>query len=259
MTKLSNKILDKIKKEKMTPKPRWYFLLMHTLLGTAILTSIFIGGIAVAIVIRQLTMTDWELARLSAGGHIRSFFMIIPYIWIIFIGLTILLAEVLLKHTKKGYRIESWKLATASIVLSLFFGGLFFITNADRPIKEGLKEHIPPIERWENKRNEIFVAPERGVLAGEIIEISHDLEWIIIDFEGRQWFIDISEAKMRQEIPFEPGMFVGMKGEMIDEEHFFAVWVAPFKGMVRSIIEKKDMEEREMEMRINERKLRELP
>jgi hypothetical protein len=263
MTKLSNKILDKIKKEKMTPKPRWYFVLMHTLLGTAILTSIFIGGIAIAIVIRHFTATDWELARLSAGGNLRSFFMIIPYIWIIFIGFIIFLAEMLLKYTKKGYRIESWKLALASIALSIILGGLFFITNTDQPIEKGLREKIPPYEQWENKRNEVFVAPEKGVLAGEIIEIGHEMEWIVIDFEGHHWFIDISEAKMRHELPFEPGMFVGIKGEMIDEEHFRAIWIAPWKGVMRSVMEREEEMKHEEEMRIkmeiNERKFRELP
>ncbi len=152
MSKLSNKILDKIKKGKVTPKPRWYFVLMHTLLGTAILTSIIIGGIAVAIVIRNLSLTDWELARQSAGGHVRSFFMIIPYIWIIFIGLTIFLADLLFRHTKKGHRIEIWKIIAASVAISMVLGGLFFITKADKPFEDGLRRNLRPYEQWEKKR-----------------------------------------------------------------------------------------------------------
>ena len=249
MSKLSSKILEKIKKEKVTPKPRWYFMLMHTLLGTAILSSILIGSIAVAIVIRHFTLTDWELARQFAGGHVRSFFLIIPYIWIIFIGLTIFLADLLFKHTKKGHRIEPWKIITASVAISIVLGGLFYITKADQPIHEGLRRNLRPYEQWENKRNEIFAAPERGVLAGEIVKINSDEEWIVVDFKNKRWFVDISDAMMRNEFSFEVGMRIGMKGKMIDKDHFKAERIGPWRKERRPAFRPKAID-----MKINERK-----
>lgn len=242
MSKLSSKILRQIKKDKVTPRSRWYFVLMHTLLGTAILTSILIGGIAVAIVIRHFSLTDWELARQSAGGHVRSFFLIIPYIWIIFIGLTIFLADLLFRHTKKGHRIAPWKLVAASIAISIVLGGLFYITKADKPIEEGLRKNLRPYEQWENKRNQIFAAPEKGVLAGEIVRIDHDKEWIVIDFKDRKWFVDISDAMIRGELSFEVGMRVGMIGEMTDKAHFKAERIGPWRKA------------KVINMKINERK-----
>lgn len=249
MNKLSSKILQKIKKEKVTPRPRWYFILMHTLLGTAILTSIIIGGIAVAIVIRHFTLTDWELARQFAGGHVRSFFLIIPYIWLIFIGLTIFLADLLFKHTKKGHRIELWKLVAASVALSIIFGSLFYFTKTDQPIEEGLRKNLRPYEQWENKRNQIFVAPEKGVLAGEIVRINQDEEWIVVDFKDKKWLVDISDAMMRGELTFEVGMRVGMIGEMIDQDHFKAKRIGPWKKEMRPLFPPKAIN-----MKINERK-----
>jgi len=229
MTKLSNKILEKIKKEKVIPKSRWYFILMHTLLGTAILTSIIIGGIAVAIVIRHLTITDWEFTHQFTGGHIRSFFLIIPYVWIVFIGLTIFLADILFKHTKKGHRIELWKLVASSIAISMVLGGIFYISKADKPIEAGLRNNLRPYEQWENMRNQVFAAPERGILAGEIIHISSDKEWIIVDFKNKKWFVDISNAMMRGGLPFEVGIQIGMMGKVIDEDHFRAERIGPWK------------------------------
>ncbi|HHE40562.1 MAG TPA: hypothetical protein ENL10_03565, partial [Candidatus Cloacimonetes bacterium] len=234
MSKLSNKILRKIKKDKVTPKSRQYFMLMHTLLGTAILTSIIIGSMAVAIVIRHFTVTDWELARQFAGGHVQSFFMLMPYIWIIFIGLTIFLADILFKHTKKGYKIEPWKLVAGSIAISIILGGLFYVVKADKPIEEGLRQNLRPYEQWENRRNQMFAAPERGVLAGEIIEVNSDEEWIIIDFKGQKWFVDISDTMMRKDIPFKTGMRVGMIGEMLDKDHFKAKRIGPWRKEMNS-------------------------
>lgn len=208
-------------------------MLMHTLLGTAILTSIIIGSLAVAIVIRHFAVTDWELTRQFAGGHVRSFFLIIPYIWIIFIGLTIFLADLLFKHTKKGHRVKPWKLVAASVVLSIILGGLFYIVKADKPIEEGLRQNLRPYEQWENRRNQIFAAPEQGVLAGEIIEVNSDEEWIIIDFKERKWFVDVSETESPLRISFEVGMRIGMIGEMLDQDHFKAKRIGPWKKGMR--------------------------
>lgn len=233
MNKLSSKILRKIKKDKVTPKSRQYFMLMHTLLGTAILTSIIIGSLAVAIVIRHFTVTDWELARQFAGGHVQSFFMLMPYIWIIFIGLTIFLADMLFKHTKKGYKIKPWKLVAGSIAISIILGGLFYIVKADKPIEEGLRQNLRPYEQWGNRKNQMFAAPEKGVLAGEIIRINQTEEWIIVDFKDKKWFVDISDAMMRGELSFEVGMRVGMIGEMIDQDHFKAERIGPWRNGMR--------------------------
>lgn len=250
MTNLSNKILDKIKKEKMIPKSRWHFIMVHTLLGTAILTSIIIGSIAVAIVIRHCTATDWELARQFTGGHLRSFIMIIPYLWIIFIGLTIFLADLLFKHTKKGYRIKPWKIVAVSILFSMIGGVLFYLTKADRPIEEGIRNNLTPYHQWEIRRNEMFAAPEKGVLAGEIIEINPEEEWIVVDFKNNKWIVDVSEAKTPVQIIFEIGMQVGMMGEMIDHGLFKAERIAPWRNEIRPTIHLE-----RIKIEINERKL----
>ena len=228
MTKLSSKILEKIKREKMTPKPRWYFALMHTLLGTAILSSVMIGGIAVAIVIRDLTLTDWELARQFAGGYTRSFIMLIPYIWLIFIGLTILIADSLYKHTKKGHRIRLWQLIAISITLSVIFGILFFFAKADQPIEESLNKNFQPYAAWKNKRDQVFVAPEKGVIAGKLVkrEESEREEWKIIDFKGKEWTVDINNTA---DFELQKGMSVVIKGERTNGEHFKAEGIKPWR------------------------------
>ncbi len=222
MNKLSQKIIEKIKKNKINPKPKWYFILMHTLVGTATLSSILIGAIATAIVIRHLSLTDWELMHHSMGGHIRSFFMIVPYIWIIFIGITILLAELIFKQSEKAYRIESWKITLISIITSIFLGGLFYITNADRPIENGIRNNFHPYLQWEHERMKKLIMPEKGIIAGEIIQSDKNKKWIVIDFKNHKWIVDIRAAEKNNKINFKKGMQVGIIGEMIDKTHFKA-------------------------------------
>ena len=241
MTKFSSKILDKIKQEKVTPRPRWYFILIHTLLGTAILCSIIIGGIAVAIFIRHLALTDWEIARQYAGGHMQSLILVIPYIWLIFIGFTLLLADSLYKHTKKGHRLRLWQLIGLSIGLSVIFGCLFYFTKADQPIEFSLSQNVPGYAEWKIRRDQVFVAPEKGIIAGEIVEIDENGKITVVDFKKQKWIIDKSEIKTANDNePLEIGERVGVIGkwilerpEVIDEttgfRYFKAIKINPWQ------------------------------
>jgi len=249
MNKLSSKILEHIKKQNVTPRSRWYFALIHTLLGTAILTSIMVGGIAVAIVIRDLALTDWELAREFAGNNTRSFLMVIPYLWLIFIGLTILLTDSLYKHTKKGHRIKLWHLVVISIVLSIVFGGLFFFTKADQPIEESLSKNFKPYAEWKIRRDQVFVAPEKGVIAGKIVEIDENKKMRVVDFKEREWIIDGTEFRTREGKPYEVGERIGVIGEKTNHEHFKARRISSWKKDRRSSTSQKSGDRR-----FNERK-----
>lgn len=254
MTKLSSKILRKIKEGKVTPKSRWYFIFIHILLGTAILTSIMIGGMAVAIIIRHCAATDWEMADRFSNGPVRSFFLIIPYIWFILIGITIFFADTLFKYTKKGYRVKLWQIITASVALSIILGSIFFFTKADRPVEEGLRTNVESYAEWIEKRNRLFADPEKGILAGKIIFIEPNQVWELLDFHGKEWLVETSNAANNFYFNAEAGMYVGMIGEMISQNHFRALRINPWRI---------DMHQAPppimKNIKMNERKIRQFP
>lgn len=223
MDSLSTKIIERIRKENVTPKPRWYFVLVQAALGLAFLVSIILGSLGVAIVIRHFSVTDWEMAHRFAGSHIRTFFLILPYLWLIIIGLLILLSELLLKHSKKGYRVSSWKFVVLSMGISVVFGGIFFFSEADQPIEAGLRNNFVPYAMWENQQNEMFVAPEHGVLAGRIINIRvPKKEWVVVDLRNDEWLVDIQNAILNEQFRAKIGIPVGMTGQVTSDDHFKA-------------------------------------
>lgn len=232
MTSLSSKIIERIKQEKMTPKPRWHFMLIKGSLAAAFIISIILGSLGVAIVIRHFALTDWEMAHQFSGSHIRSFFLILPYLWLIIIGLIILLAELVLKHTKTGYRVSSWKFVTLSIALSIFFGGACYFMEIDEPIELGLRSNFGPYAQVREWENEIFVSPERGVLAGRILAIKSNNAWQVVDLRNEEWLVDISEAVMKGKFPVQVGLPVGLIGRMTSLNHFKADRVGPWKMVI---------------------------
>ncbi len=222
MNKLSQKILEKIEKEKVTPKSKWYFLFMHALLGMAVGGLIIISGIGVAIVIRHFTLTDWQLIKHSKGGNLKSILTVLPYLWLMFIVLVILIADKLFTQTKKGHRIRPWKIAAGSILISGVLGGVLFFTRIDKPIVDLLRDHVSPYGSWEMRRNGAFVSPEDGILAGQIITINSEEEWMLIDFKQKEWLIDLTEAEFQTEFEPDIGVLVGIHGMKMDDYVFEA-------------------------------------
>lgn len=229
MNNLSNKILEKIKTENVRPKPRWYFILMHTLIALAIIFSIVIGSLAVAIIIRHFAWTDWELARQYTGGHIRSFFLLLPYLWVVFIILAIFLADHLFKHTKKGHRIKPWIMIIASVLLSTNFGYIFYLAKLDRPIEATLKTNMPYYEVMEKQRNKLFAAPELGILAGEIKAINSANEWVVLDFRNHEWVVYTGDARFKNSFEPAPGIQIGMMGKVTEKDYFKAKVIGLWK------------------------------
>jgi hypothetical protein len=238
MTKLSSKVLDRIKKEKVTPKPKWYFILMHSLLLLTVTISIVLGSIAVAIVIRHLTSADWELIHIAIGGKVRSFIILLPYIWLLFIGIVLLIADRLFKHTRKGHRIPAWKVALGSVMISVCFGLIIFAIRADRPVEKGLRDYVKPYAEWQEYRQKVFNAPERGILIGRIAEIHPKAEWMVIDFMHQEWLVDISSASLYREFKPYVGLPIGIKGKKVDNFHFRASQIAPWRTVKMKIKEK---------------------
>lgn len=222
MKSLSHKILSKIRKEHITPKPKWYFVLIHTLLWSAVIISIVLGGLAFSIILRNFSTEDWIIARHFAGGHIRSFFVVLPYLWFILVILVLLLAKQLLTHTKKGYKIRPHLLTGATIALSFMMGALFYATNWDISLEHGLRSYFKPYEKFQEYRERRWVAPAKGVLAGTISQIDSENHMMVIDFHDQQWTIDTSETVYRND--FEPNIDdrVRMMGESQEEHQFKA-------------------------------------
>lgn len=232
MEKLSDKILDRIKEQKVRPKARWYFILMNILLIAAIVFSIIIGSLAVAIIIRHFSWADWELAHHFSGSRLKSFFLLLPYLWLIFILFAIFFADQLFKHTKTGYRIKSWVILLSSILLSLNFGYILYLVKLDRSFEDVLITNIPMYQSWETRRDQLFAAPEMGVLAGQIIKIKSEDEWELLDFANHEWEIDVRKAKIRNDFTPVEGLHVGIIGEPTDKNEFQAKVVTLWKKQI---------------------------
>lgn len=237
MSKLSKNILDQIKKKNVKPKSRYYFVALHAAIWMAVIVTIIFGSLGIAVAIRHLTLTDWELANQISSNPIS--FM--PLLWFGIIALAIFVADQIFKRTKKGYRFKISHVVIASLLLSITLGSGLYMVEADQGFEGVIRDKIKPYQQWEERRAAKFVMPHLGVLAGEITEIEED--WMVVDFSGKEWRVDISEARISPD--FEPavGEKVGMKGERLSKEEFQAHHIKEFEDAREQF--RKNVERRE--------------
>lgn len=228
MSSLSKKILNKIHKEHIKPKPRWYFVLMHTLLWASVVATVLLGSLSVAIVLRHLLETDWMIVHRVISGKLGGFLVMLPYLWFLFIALVIFFANKLFIHTKSGYKFKPSVVVAVSVLISIIFGGLFYLTQSDTGFEQGLRRHMVPYARWGQFRERIFVAPHKGVLVGTVAEINSEVMIIIVDFRDDAWTVDISEATKAPEVKITVNERMGFLGEQTDVFTFKASEIRKF-------------------------------
>ncbi len=222
MNKVSKKILDQIEKKHIKPTPKWQFLLMHTAMWGLFAASILLGSIAVSVALFKIVASDWTIIPRLPGGP----FIYLPYLWILIFGIMIFIASVLFEKTEKGYKHQIWIVAVASIVLSIILGSILFAVRFGEGVENSLRDNFKPYRQYQELREEIFHAPDHGVLPGRIIEIRDDIMIMMDDFSGIRWKVDITDAKLPLR-DLREGEIVIAVGEKTGESEFKAEGIRP--------------------------------
>lgn len=227
MSEISKNILRKIDEKHIKPIPKWQFILLHVGLFVMFGFAILFGSLATSLMLFHIWTTDWEIVP-RIGGGLHSIIYVLPYMWIIIVGLMVFLATLVYKHTSKGYKLRPSLVVIVSIIASLVIGSVLFATKSAEGIEKALREHVRPYDQYREIREGIWMAPEQGILPGVIYEIQDEKILILDDKSGKRWEVDIIEAITP---PFAPDPKVGdlviIVGERTGENTFEAEGIRP--------------------------------
>ena len=182
-------LLEKIKKENISPKPRWHFLLKNYVVWVFGALALVFGSAAISVIIYLLRYNNWEMGLRLDGGFLSFFLMTLPYLWLIFLGLFIFVFSYNIKHSSKGYRYPLSFIIIFAILISIILGELFFLLGLGRKIDDVLGQKAPLYARMFNPQLDFWLNPEEGRLAGLATLNEGDLT--IIDPAGKVWEIII--------------------------------------------------------------------
>jgi len=220
-------IIQKIKQQALKPKPRWQFLLKDYFVWAVGITAVLIGGFAVAVILHMLVNSGWSIYQNMSGDLTKFVLATLPYFWLIFLGLFILVANYNIKHTKKGYRLSIVKLTLIIIVVSLIFGSFFYSIGLGQYLDYSLTDRMPFYRSLLRHRTDLWLKPEQGFLAGIITEIDSKYNFQLLDIDRMLWEVKADKNALMKQFNLEPGLHIKMIGEVTSPHEFEALRIMP--------------------------------
>ena len=233
---LGKDILKEIKKDKIKPKAKWIFILKNFLTWILGLLSLIIGAITVSVMIYVIKTNDYGFYKMIHPSPLNLIAKTLPYFWITLTILFILVVNYNLKQTKKGYKVELYKIIALVLILSVVFGIFFYNIGLGQAIDTLFCKKMPFYNKIDHTRKMMWLQEDQGMIAGRIISVQDDNNFDLEDFNEKLWhIIKIKEEmltpqfKRLQQIKIIPELDLEIRvyGEKIDENNFQALIIRP--------------------------------
>jgi len=230
MKNISGEVFKKIKDNNIKPKSRWYFVTKNYFIWSIFVISIILGSFAFSMVIFIIKQLDWDIYHYIGDSFLKTVFISLPYLWLIFLILFIGVAYYNFIHTKRGYRFKFISILLISLIISITLGtGLYFNGFSER-LENIFSGKIPYYNRLVYSCQEQWMQPERGLLAGTIIEMGlPENSFILRDLENNRWKIETSKVIWKGKLTPTTNLKIKLIGKLIDDNNFVAMEIRPWE------------------------------
>lgn len=225
----SKKIIESIIKAEIKPKPRWQFILGNNLVWVGLFLFTVLGAIAFSIILLSVQQTDFQIISHLSHSKWEMFLGLLPFIWILFILVFLVLAILSIKHSWKGYKISPLRLVTINAALSIGLGTLFFIYGGAQRLEHVFDLKMGNYQSIEERKMAMWSNPEEGLLSGRIEKVDKNIIFLN-DFNDQLWEIDYQDAFVAPILLLEMGETIKIIGEPTNNKEFVASEVRPWGG-----------------------------
>ena len=230
MSDISKNTLQKIKKDKVRPHSKQYFLLRRSAIWTCFGFSIFFGSIASGVAIFLLRHIEWDLYQHLGRSFIEFVVLVFPYFWLIFLVGFTCFTYYSFRRTEQGYRYHTLWIISQSIVFSIIGGGFLYVTGLPEKLEAVFQDNVPFYRGLEEHRRKVWMSPRQGLLAGSIVKVISEQKIQIEDLHGGMWVIDIGDAIWRGRLRPSDNLKIKIIGEMKGRTEFIADEIRPWEG-----------------------------
>ena len=236
MQDLSQKVIETIKDKHLKPKPKWQFLLKDSVFWGVGILAILIGGLSFAVIIYMFVNSDWDVYSQLSNNFLSFFLLVLPYFWLIILGIFILIAYYNLKHTKKGYKFSLKSISLFVLAISIILGIFWYNIGLGQAIDNALSNRIPVYRQYINRmqqRADMWQQPDKGLLVGIVTEL--EIEGSILkikDPQGKEWNIVADRETLAplllSSVNIEGNLPIIVMGQQIDDNQFQAEMIRLF-------------------------------
>ncbi|MFA6307287.1 MAG: hypothetical protein WCS88_01135 [Patescibacteria group bacterium] len=227
-TNITQEILDKIKDTK--PKPRWQFLLKNYIVWCLASISLIISSLAFSVILYMLIDNDWDVYSRISGSLLEFIFLTLPYFWLMFLGILILVTYYNFRHTKNGYRFSLSKIFLAGLGINILLGTFFYNFGMAQAIDNIVAQRAFFYNEVINRRQHIWSRVDDGLLGGVVRAIED--EYIEIeDMQGNIWMIKHFNTTTPNFLNLKIGQPIRIIGQKLDSQNFEMHILLPMRGM----------------------------
>jgi len=225
--------MKKIKKDKIKPISKKYFIARKILINFFLIFSIFIWAISIAIVFWYLYEADWYLSHKIWLIKITTTFL--PIFWLIFLFFSSILSYYNFKQTEKWYKFYLWQIILSNILISFLLWIIFYFSWFSQKVEEKIQNnisHYREIFVWNkiSRMKKIWQNEDSGLLLWIIIKSTESFNPLLLkDTNNKIWKIIISDKTIiRHELELKVWLKIKLIWEKTEENTFIATEIRPF-------------------------------
>jgi len=187
---LSDQILEKIDARKITPLPRWRFLLLRVSFWILAVFSVIIGSLAIGAMF--FILIDFYLNGFWTVSHeVTELLLIVPYVWVIVFILFIIISQISVRHIGKGYRYRLLTIVSTNIILSVIFGSILTYAGVGKMVHQYLN-NIPLYSSAIYDSKDAWDRPVIGRLSGIVVSVVDGNNFSIMDWNKHIWGVSLA-------------------------------------------------------------------
>lgn len=231
MKNIINKTVAKIKRQGIVPESRWKFLFKKYALWAAFFAMLLFGALSFSVTFDSLRQLDWDLYRFVGQNFFSYSLPLIPYFWVVLIGLFLVLSFIDLRKTETGYRYSWLKIFFGSAVGVLLIGFVFSWFSFGARLNSTVSMQVPFYRQHMMMTKEVqWMQPSRGFLSGSLVFVS-DSQLEIKDLNGEKWIVLLDEKTLiRPSANIANGEMIKIIGAQESVNKFRAIEIRPWAG-----------------------------
>lgn len=221
--------MQTIKTQEIRPYAQRRITGQRLLLWASFGLAVVLGALAFSVILFAVQQTDFNVIQHLSHSRLELFLGLLPFLWLAFLIAFLLLAMWRLQRAPRGYKFNSFRLAVFSALLSILLGTGFFLAGGAQQLEEAFALRISFYESVQEKKRQVWSMPEAGYLSGQV-QFTTPTEMRLLDFSGREWSIDLSEAFIPGFLELLPTDTIKIVGQQTGDHTFTATEIRPWSG-----------------------------
>ncbi len=235
MEKFIEKGLEKIKKEKIRPVAKWKIEARNFSWWAAFALSVLAGGISFSILAFLVGELDWKIYNNLGDSFVKTFLIMFPHLWFLFLAVFMFISYKNLRHTKKGYHYELLFALGIIVIASFMLSLLLYFSGLNKKLNQIFINNIPGYTEVIHTKEDQWSQPEKGLLSGAIISAEEidSVDILTIEtFEEENWEVFVTkDTLVRGAVELKKGETIKAIGKQKQEKNQFeATEIRPWEG-----------------------------